>query len=80
MQRALSDKTLYQLGDQHGRIIDILWHNDGATVREVWQELGGDSALGYTSVLSAVQKLEAGTFDLIFFAHHHLLFCRELGA
>jgi predicted transcriptional regulator len=49
-------RTLYDLGDQQLAIVRIVWEHPGATVRQVKERLGGD--LAYTSVLSAMQKLE----------------------
>lgn len=53
------EKTLYDLGTQQRRVVEIAWQRDGATVREVWEELSPDRRLAYTSILSTMQKLEA---------------------
>ncbi len=52
----MKEKALNELGDQQLAIIQAVWERPGATVREVRDSLGGD--LAYTSVLSAMQKLE----------------------
>jgi BlaI family penicillinase repressor len=51
-------KTLYDLGGQQRSILEIVWGTGGASVREVWDRLSPDRRLAYTSVLSAMQKLE----------------------
>jgi predicted transcriptional regulator len=53
---AMQQKTLNELGDQQLAIVRSVWELEGATVREVRSAIGGD--LAYTSVLSAMQKLE----------------------
>ena len=52
----MKEKALNELGDQQLAIVQSVWERPGATVREVRASLGGD--LAYTSVLSAMQKLE----------------------
>jgi predicted transcriptional regulator len=51
-------KTLYDLGEQQREIVEAVWSREDATVREVQQSVAGGDRLAYTSVLSAMQKLE----------------------
>ena len=54
----MEKKTFYDLGQQQQRILETVWNRGGATVREVWETISPNRRLAYTSVLSAMQKLE----------------------
>jgi len=51
-------RTFYDLGRQQQSILEVVWGSGGASVRKVWDHLSPDHKLAYTSVLSAMQKLE----------------------
>jgi len=53
------EKSLYDLGDQQRRIVETVWAGGGATVRQVWEAVSPNRSLAYTSILSAMQKLES---------------------
>jgi BlaI family penicillinase repressor len=50
--------TLYELGAQQREIVEAVWSRGQASVRDVQQSVAGGDRLAYTSVLSAMQKLE----------------------
>ena len=53
-------KQLESLGELQRAVIEIVWKKGGATVNEVREELERKGPLVYTTVLSAMQKLEKG--------------------
>ncbi len=54
----MPQRTLYELGEQQREIVEVVWTHGGATVREVQRSVAGGDRLAYTSILSAMQKLE----------------------
>jgi BlaI family penicillinase repressor len=53
-----SSKSLDSLGDLQGAVMETVWALGEATVQQVRDELAKSKALAYTTVLSAMQKLE----------------------
>lgn len=53
-----SGKPLDSLGDLQAAVMEAVWRLDEATVQQVRDELAKSKALAYTTVLSAMQKLE----------------------
>ena len=39
-------------------ILNVLWQRDSATVREVYEVLSQDKAIGYTTVLKTMQIMD----------------------
>jgi BlaI family transcriptional regulator, penicillinase repressor len=59
-----SGKSLDNLGDLQGAVMETVWKLGEATVQQVRDELAKAKSLAYTTVLSAMQKLEkAGWLD-----------------
>jgi BlaI family transcriptional regulator, penicillinase repressor len=57
-------KSLDSLGDLQGAVMETVWKLGEATVQQVRDELTKSKSLAYTTVLSAMQKLEkAGWLD-----------------
>jgi predicted transcriptional regulator len=56
-QRASPDPVVRYLGDQQAAVMDLFWHRESATVREVATELNKTRALAYTTVLTLVSRL-----------------------
>ena len=54
----MPDKVIYELGGQQRAILEAVWTRGEATVREVWRQISPGGEIAYTSVLSAMQKLE----------------------
>jgi BlaI family transcriptional regulator, penicillinase repressor len=52
------DKSLDSLGDLQAAVMETVWHLGEATVQQVRDELAKSKSLAYTTVLSAMQKLE----------------------
>ena len=53
-------KSLDDLSDLQRSVMEILWEIGETTVNDVRDRLSPDRSLAYTSVLSAMQKLEKG--------------------
>ena len=53
-----SDRPLDSLGDLQGAVMETVWRLGEATVQQVRDELAKSKSLAYTTVLSAMQKLE----------------------
>ncbi|HEX7378975.1 MAG TPA: BlaI/MecI/CopY family transcriptional regulator [Pirellulales bacterium] len=53
-----NDKPLDSLGDLQAAVMETVWRLGEATVQQVRDELAKTKALAYTTVLSAMQKLE----------------------
>jgi BlaI family penicillinase repressor len=51
-------KSLDSLGDLQGAVMETVWKLGDVTVQQVRDELAKSKALAYTTVLSAMQKLE----------------------
>jgi len=54
----VGQKSLDDLGELQRAVIEIVWDLGAATVHEVRQRLGRKKKLAYTTVLTAMQKLE----------------------
>ena len=54
----MARRSLESLGELQRAVIEIVWKRGGATVNEVRDELERKGPLAYTTVLSAMQKLE----------------------
>src|SRR5215469_11858093 len=73
-----SDKPLDSLGDLQGAVMETVWRLGEATVQQVRDELAKTKSLAYTTVLSAMQKLEKAGWlahrsearTYIYFARH----------
>src|SRR3954464_6486410 len=51
-------KHLHALGSLQTEVMDLVWRQSQATVAELVEAIGRRRAITYTTVLSAVQKLE----------------------
>ena len=49
---------IHRLGDLQLRIMKILWAREEATVADVFEELGKDADLAYTTVATMLRKME----------------------
>ncbi len=54
----MARKSIDDLGDLQRSVMEAVWELGGATVNEVRDRLNRDKDLAYTTVLSAMQKLE----------------------
>ena len=54
----MGKRPLDTLGELQRRIMEAVWDAEAATVREVHARVGAKRGLAYTTVLSAMQKLE----------------------
>jgi len=54
----LSRKSLDHFGQLQRAVIEVVWELGEATVRQVWQRLCRRKELAYTTVLTAMQRLE----------------------
>ena len=54
----MSKKSLDHFGDLQRAVIEIVWEHGEASVRQVWKQLYHDKELAYTTVLTAMQRLE----------------------
>ncbi|HZY90294.1 MAG TPA: BlaI/MecI/CopY family transcriptional regulator [Gemmataceae bacterium] len=55
----MSKSRNYRLGDLQLKIMKVLWERRAAGVAEVYQALGGDGGLAYTTVATMLRKMEA---------------------
>ena len=51
-------KSLHGLGQLQAEVLEFVWRRGEATVAEVFEHLGRNRAMVYTTVLVAMQKLE----------------------
>jgi len=56
----MKKKSLDDLGELQRAVIEIIWELGRANVHEVRRHLAGRKTLAYTTVLTALQKLEKG--------------------
>ena len=54
----MSRQPLDQLGELQRAVMEAVWHLGEASVRAVWTQLGKKKELAYTTVLTAMQRLE----------------------
>ena len=54
----MSRKSLDHFGELQRAVIEAVWELGEATVREVWKRLCREKELAYTTVLTAMQRLE----------------------
>jgi BlaI family penicillinase repressor len=55
---SVKQKSLDDLGELQRAVIEIVWDLGAATVHQVRKQLGRKKKLAYTTVLTAMQKLE----------------------
>jgi BlaI family penicillinase repressor len=51
-------KLLHGLGSLQSEVMDLVWSGGEATVAQLFETIGGRRRITYTTILSAVQKLE----------------------
>ncbi len=54
----MNRQPLDQLGDLQRAVMEAVWHLGHASVRQVWKQLCQKKELAYTTVLTAMQRLE----------------------
>ena len=54
----MTRKSLDHFGDLQRAVIEVVWELGEATVRQVWKRLCREKELAYTTVLTAMQRLE----------------------
>lgn len=54
----MSKKSLDHLGELQRAAIEVVWELGEASVRQVWRHLCNKKELAYTTVLTAMQRLE----------------------
>lgn len=54
----MSKKSLDHFGQLQRSVIEVVWELGEATVRQVWKRLCRKKELAYTTVLTAMQRLE----------------------
>lgn len=54
----MGKKSLDHFGELQRAVIDVVWDLGEATVRQVWKQLCSKKELAYTTVLTAMQRLE----------------------
>jgi predicted transcriptional regulator len=54
----MEKKSLDNFGQLQRAVIDVIWELGEANVRQVWQQLCHKKELAYTTVLTAMQRLE----------------------
>jgi BlaI family penicillinase repressor len=55
---SMSKKSLDHFGQLQRAVIEVIWELGEATVRQVWKRLCRRKELAYTTVLTAMQRLE----------------------
>jgi predicted transcriptional regulator len=55
---SMSKKSLDHFGQLQRSVIEVVWELGEATVRQVWKRLCRKKELAYTTVLTAMQRLE----------------------
>jgi BlaI family transcriptional regulator, penicillinase repressor len=56
--QGMSKHPLDQLGELQRAVMEAVWQLGQASVRQVWQQLSRKKELAYTTVLTAMQRLE----------------------
>ena len=54
----MSKKSLDHFGELQRAVIEVVWELGEASVRQVWKRLCHNKELAYTTVLTAMQRLE----------------------
>ena len=54
----MGKKSLDHFGELQRAVIEVVWELGEASVRQVWKELRRKKELAYTTVLTAMQRLE----------------------
>lgn len=54
----MGKKSLDHFGELQRAVIEVVWELGEATVRQVWKQLCNERELAYTTVLTAMQRLE----------------------
>jgi BlaI family penicillinase repressor len=54
----MTKKSLDHFGELQRAVIEVVWELGEASVRQVWKRLCRDKELAYTTVLTAMQRLE----------------------
>ena len=54
----MTKKSLDRFGELQRAVIEVVWELGEASVRQVWKRLCRDKELAYTTVLTAMQRLE----------------------
>jgi predicted transcriptional regulator len=54
----MGKKSLDHFGELQRAVIEVVWELGEATVRQVWKQLCHERELAYTTVLTAMQRLE----------------------
>jgi predicted transcriptional regulator len=54
----MNRKSLDDFGELQRAVIEAVWESGEATVRQVWKRLCREKELAYTTVLTAMQRLE----------------------
>ncbi len=54
----MGKKSLDHFGELQRAVIEVVWELGEATVRQVWTQLCPERELAYTTVLTAMQRLE----------------------
>jgi predicted transcriptional regulator len=54
----MSKKSLDHFGELQRAVIEVVWELGEASVRQVWRRLCRNKELAYTTVLTAMQRLE----------------------
>ncbi|MFC1636008.1 BlaI/MecI/CopY family transcriptional regulator [Planctomycetota bacterium] len=54
----MSKKSLDHFGELQRAVIEVVWELGEASVRQVWKRLCRNKELAYTTVLTAMQRLE----------------------
>ena len=54
----MSRKSLDHFGELQRAVIEVVWELGEASVRQVWKRLCRNKELAYTTVLTAMQRLE----------------------
>ena len=57
-QSAMSSKSIDDLGQLQRAVMEVVWHLGEASVHQVKEQLACKKELAYTTVLTAMQKLE----------------------
>ncbi len=54
----MSEQPLDQLGELQRAVMEAVWQLGQASVRQVWKQLSRKKEMAYTTVLTAMQRLE----------------------
>jgi len=55
----MGKKSLDHMGELQRAVIEVVWELGEASVRQVWKRLSRKKELAYTTVLTAMQRLES---------------------